>query len=59
MMRPGYRYERCEQCGKVYSVSIHARLYAGVYICPVCAGQNRREQEHGDQDRRESAGERV
>ena len=36
------RYETCEQCGQCWNVSRQARLYAGVYICPECAGRNRR-----------------
>lgn len=36
------RYERCEQCGQRWNVSAGLRLYAGVYVCPECAGRNRR-----------------
>lgn len=39
------RYERCEQCGKVWNVSRQARLYAGVYICPSCTEENRRQRD--------------
>lgn len=35
------RYERCEQCGEVWNVSVTARLFAGVYVCPACDKKNR------------------
>ena len=36
------RYERCEQCGRIWNVSVTARLFAGVYVCPACEKDNRR-----------------
>lgn len=48
------RYEKCEQCGRTWNTSIHARPYAGVYICPECDRRNRGRQHDGDQDRRDS-----
>lgn len=41
-MKVPLRYERCEQCGKTWNVSTFARPYAGVYVCPICAGKNQR-----------------
>ena len=40
-MKPGARYERCEQCGSVWNVSAGAQFWAGVYICPACEKKNR------------------
>ena len=36
------RRERCEQCGRVWNVSVFARPYAGVYVCPICEKRNRK-----------------
>lgn len=47
-LRDGRRYETCEQCGKEWNVSIHARFYAGVYICPRCRDKNRKERKDRD-----------
>lgn len=41
-MEGEFRFERCEQCGQRWNVSAGLRLYAGVYVCPECAGRNRR-----------------
>lgn len=39
-IRNGYKFMFCEQCGLDWNVPIQK---TGRYVCPYCAGKNRRE----------------